>query len=609
MSTGKPDMPDQSSIQGSDALELPPAATGKQRKRKRWASVLRTLGLISLVFLVLGAVGVGGAEHYTAQPNFCGSCHIMEPYYQSWSHDLHGAKLDVRCVDCHYAPGEQHTVMAKFRGLSQAASYFSGRSGKSRPRAHVADASCLTSKCHGDEEYLSTTLVIGEPRVETRFIGDQAVQIDRQPTVRFVHAKHLRVDERLAEAIETQQGLAGRLKANLSPGDFDRIKQVAVSVEPAAQRQSKMLDLLKEVSGEGEKADALEFMRLEHARVRLEQLKGITCAACHTFDATGENHFKVNQQVCFTCHFMNQSFNRETGECLKCHEPPSRMIAVHSLTTTTTTTRPTVTTKDASAMMDHRDIVERKIDCASCHLDVIQRGPAVSERECGHCHDQERYLRGFATRSTETVEDYHRIHVAAQHARCTDCHRAIVHRLIEPSLVGTSEDFLLPVLNDCRHCHPNHHEEQVDLLAGVGGLGVARPMPNAMFGSRLNCRACHVQSGSDFKGDPLIKATESTCVACHSDDYRRLFEQWLSEIKNYIEEAESSLRRADERIDALKKAGKSIPEHVRQQVDLARHNIRLVSAGNGIHNKNYALQLLDLSIRDLDEAMVTLAKL
>jgi hypothetical protein len=40
----------------------------------------------------------------------------------------------------------------------------------------------------------------------------------------------------------------------------------------------------------------------------------------------------------------------------------------------------------------------------------------------------------------------------------------------------------------------------------------------------------------------------------------------------------------------------------------ARRNILFVKAGNGIHNKNYALRLLDLSIRDLDDALGILTR-
>ena len=38
----------------------------------------------------------------------------------------------------------------------------------------------------------------------------------------------------------------------------------------------------------------------------------------------------------------------------------------------------------------------------------------------------------------------------------------------------------------------------------------------------------------------------------------------------------------------------------------ARANVQFIRAGNGIHNKNYALKMLDVSISKLDEAAVKL---
>src|SRR5262245_4956278 len=151
----------------------PPASASpeSEARPRRKRSLFRVIGLLMCILLVAMAMSIGGAEYYTSRPDFCGSCPIMDPYYETWTKDKHGAKLDVWCVECHYAPGEQHTVMAKFRGLSQLASYFSGRAGTSRPRAHVNDASCLQSKCHGDGEHLNKSLLIGEPRKEKRIIA------------------------------------------------------------------------------------------------------------------------------------------------------------------------------------------------------------------------------------------------------------------------------------------------------------------------------------------------------------------------------------------------------------------------------------------------------
>lgn len=582
--------------------ESDPMHGASAAKRRRW---FRTIVVLALASLIVGAIGIGSAEYYTARPDFCGTCHIMDPYYESWTQDIHGTKLDVWCVECHYAPGQQHTFNAKFRGLSQLASYFSGRAGGSRPRAHVNDASCTRSRCHGDNAHFDKSILIGETRREKRIISGHETEVERTPTVRFVHAKHLDVGGRAKETEAAIVQVAERLRQRLGAEAFAEVESAGRSVLPAAEREAEMKAVMARRGASDLEHDALELMRLEHVRVRLAQLSGLNCAACHSYDASGKHHFAVDRQTCFVCHFTNQAFNHDTGECLKCHEPPTRRIAVHGAAAGFATDAQTAPA--SAALMDHLDIVNRGIDCASCHFDVIRGESRVSERDCTHCHDQARFTADFASRDTRVVEDYHRVHVERQRARCPDCHRTVEHSLVNAEQVGTSSGFLQPVIDECRHCHPNHHNEQVDLLMGVGGHGIAQAMPNAMFGSRLNCRACHSQAGSDFKGAPLIEATQGTCVACHGEDYRQLFDQWVSEIRSSVEEVEASLARVDARVKEMTESGAVVPEDVRGKIEESRLNLHFVKSGNGIHNKNFALQLLDVSQRNLDAAVAALS--
>ena len=587
---------------GGGGAESPPA-------RKGWRPRLKKAGLILLGLVLLAGGGMIGAEYYTARPQFCATCHVMGTYYDSWSLDSHSGEPNTWCVDCHYAPGEQHTLKAKFKGLSQMASYFTGRYGTARPRAHVSDASCLTAPCHGDRKYLKESLRIGEPRLEKRYVGGQETEVQRNPTVRFVHEKHLNVEEKLAENRAALEVVRRRLQAAAGE-DWPKVQAAARSVLPALVRGPNLRKVVRELGLEAHVDDALELMRLEHLRARFEQLGGLTCAACHGYDPSGRSHVLAgDRQTCYTCHFQNHEFNRDTGECLKCHEPPVRQIVVHQQVVELPFHQAEGAAVESTVepvLMDHRDIVERNIDCASCHLDVIQGEAVVTARDCTHCHDQEVYLKDFESRTTETVAEYHRLHVAAQRAKCMDCHRAIEHRLIEPERVAEGVTYLEPILNDCQHCHPSHHHQQMDLLMGVGGRGVPGSMPNAMFGSRINCRACHTKAATDLKGDGLIKATEATCVACHGDDYARLFQQWRNEIETSVKEAEAALTRVEGMMHEWRSRGAEVPEGVSDALEQARANVHFVRSGNGIHNKAYALKLLDWSIRSLDEAVMRL---
>jgi nitrate/TMAO reductase-like tetraheme cytochrome c subunit len=564
-------------------------------KRRRLTRIIRHLAVIGLVLLFVGAAGIAGAEYYTSRPTFCGSCHIMDPYYESWSKDLHGTKLHVLCVDCHYAPGERRTIAAKFKGLSQATSYFSGRYGSGRPRAHVSDDSCLQSGCHGDLEFISKSIMIGEERIEQRDVAGSNVEVRRLPTVRFSHENHLNVDAAMAEARQAIEDLSSKLRNELSGERFSDLQDVAVSVLNAAKRRSSTTELIEAWAPSNRlRADAHEWVRLEHRVTRLAQLENLSCTACHRFDASGEHHIKVDQQSCFTCHFAGEAFNENTGACLNCHEAPVRKILVHDVLGAG---------GEDPVFMDHRLMLERNVNCESCHFDVVRGGGAVSERSCRQCHDQDRYVADFASRTTEQVRDYHDVHISSQRAACEDCHVEIEHSLVRPEDTADGAAFLKPILDDCQHCHPNHHTEQIAILTGTGGVGADRAMPNAMFGSRINCRACHSEMGEDFKGDPLVRATQQACLQCHEDEYAEKFDQWRHEIDARLTEAREKLEQAKSAVDRRRDAGASPSDEINFLLDQAAKNIRLVRAADGIHNRNYSLHLLEISIVGLDRVL------
>src|SRR5262245_29612472 len=83
-----------------------PVVAANKKPRRTWRRFFWVLGWTAAIVLFVGAAGLAGAEYWTSRPSFCGSCHVMDPYYESWSHDTHGAKIGALCVDCHYAPGE-----------------------------------------------------------------------------------------------------------------------------------------------------------------------------------------------------------------------------------------------------------------------------------------------------------------------------------------------------------------------------------------------------------------------------------------------------------------------------------------------------------------------
>src|SRR5262245_36061957 len=243
------------------AEALADSKAGWRQRMKRWSV---RAAIILVVLLLLGGSLVGVAEHRTSQPQFCASCHIMEPYYESWHADMHGSKLDVACVECHYAPGEQFTFHAKLRGLSQVASYFSGRYGATRPRAHVSNESCLTSKCHGDRKFM-----------------DKAMQLG---TVQFTHAKHLqRNDERERNAGERLSALESELKGLVGDERFGELQAVARQAGPAAERYDTLVRMCRDWNASVPRESVVEYSQLVHRDVRIAQLGDLQCTSCHSY--------------------------------------------------------------------------------------------------------------------------------------------------------------------------------------------------------------------------------------------------------------------------------------------------------------------------------------
>ena len=107
------------------------------------------IGLISVCSIGLLLVLLYGAAELTSRPNFCSSCHFMQPYVEDWKTSSHS---DVTCTKCHFPPGFKSKIKGKFTAASMVVNYFTGVYKKSKPLAEIDDASCLRSGCHAEQQ-------------------------------------------------------------------------------------------------------------------------------------------------------------------------------------------------------------------------------------------------------------------------------------------------------------------------------------------------------------------------------------------------------------------------------------------------------------------------
>ncbi len=88
-------------------------------------------------------------------PAFCGVCHNMKVYVDSWKASTH---RKVACIECHYKPGFSNHLKGKWKDGQLSLAYFITGKGPTKPHAEIDDASCLQSGCHKRQD-LKTPVV------------------------------------------------------------------------------------------------------------------------------------------------------------------------------------------------------------------------------------------------------------------------------------------------------------------------------------------------------------------------------------------------------------------------------------------------------------------
>jgi len=275
-------------------------------------------------FVLLLALMTAGAGWYTSRPEFCRSCHNMEPYYVSWQHSSH---KDVSCIKCHFPPGVGEKVRGKMLGLVQLAKYVTASEGP-RPAAEVPDASCLRSGCH------ETRLLSGKVEFE-------GVSFDHRP-----HLQELRRGKKLRCTSCHSQIVQGKhMTVTTSTCFLCHFKEGHFNEGLGACTRCHQIPK--------EEFDLGGGVTFHHD---LAYERGVDCANCHGDLIRGEG--EVPRERCGVCHnreddlkriddhrFMHQKHvSDHKVDCLECH-----LAIEHSL--------------------DEARILHAASDSTSCHPD------------------------------------------------------------------------------------------------------------------------------------------------------------------------------------------------------------------------------------------------
>ncbi|KPK42333.1 MAG: hypothetical protein AMJ65_07785 [Phycisphaerae bacterium SG8_4] len=450
-------------------------------KQMKWSVRIALLIVIVTFFS-------GGAIVITGQPGFCNSCHIMNPYYDSWEDSNHSK---VNCLDCHLRPGFKGYVKGKVNGLAQAVACVVGRVG-TKPNATVEDASCMRPECHSTEELETKNLV---------YSG-----------MKFTHQVHV---ENVVDGIK------------------------------------------------------------------------ISCGLCHSH-VGGKEHFSVNKEVCFTCHFLKGS---ETDsrivqtDCQSCHEVPDKVIDRGFVT------------------INHAEFVSYKASCDdSCHKRDIEKNAQVSATVCRNCHDYdiEREPNSVKLHEVHTDPEKLEIYTGRKHTthtikvECFACHGKVIHERGEATSVVA--------MMDCQDCHSDTHQVQRSLYSaqahpqdGTDQKNVLSPM----FLTHVECSGCHIErvrksTGTLDSFGEVAKAVPRACDKCHApgtgDQYIPF---WQEQIKGLYDKIGARIDKLEQlaQLETNQQLAQKSGDRARQ----ARAILESVANDGswGVHNFKYTEAMLN----------------
>ena len=116
--------------------------------------LLTFLILVVIAFALGGflAFGPPGLYAKSESPEFCGSCHVLQPEYEAWFHS--GAHSRIKCIDCHL-PNDtlaRHLIWKTLDGVKDSLAFHTGRVSEtirlSDHGAGVVLENCR--RCHGE---------------------------------------------------------------------------------------------------------------------------------------------------------------------------------------------------------------------------------------------------------------------------------------------------------------------------------------------------------------------------------------------------------------------------------------------------------------------------
>ena len=443
----------------------------------------RNLAMLVTAAVILTFVVLTLFFEVTSQPEFCGTCHIMQPYVVAWKTSSHS---DIDCITCHARPGIKGYFETKFTALSMLANYVTGLYRRSKPWAEIEDANCLSSGCH-----------------ETRLLEGR---IEMASGVMFDHTPHL-----------TQTRRGRKLRCTSCHSQIVQGEHISITPTTCflchfknveAEGREELAECTRcHTPPTGERAAARNTY--DHAYILKEN---VPCISCHQPMWQGEG--TVRKERCGACHgevekiekigdleFIHEwHVEKRKVDCMACHDPiehrmprTSVMLAKECASCHQDPHAPALAVYrgEGSRLVENaqpNSMFSAGVSCVSCHKNPVTgyRAARVGKNACTPCHS-EKYVR--------LAESWRRSYQAQIRA----LEDALRRSGPSPKIEDARHDLALLKRGGPWH-NPEFAESVIEAVSGV--LSGGRALPAVSFPEKSRpCLVCH--SGIEAVPPPL----------------------------------------------------------------------------------------------------------
>jgi len=493
------------------------------RPLPRWFRIAVPVAILAILLLSIGTVGF---VEYSSQPSFCKSCHIMEPYYQSWATSSH---RDIACIECHIAPGVKAYAMTKLQAANMVVKYFTGAAG-TRPWAEVQDASCLRAGCHSERLIEGLVEFKGVHFDHTQHLGELRHGIQLRCTSchsQIVQGSHIAVTEGTCFLCHFKGRAAGLPLAGCT------------GCHPTPPRV---------VSPAGYSVDHAQYVK-----------DRIDCLSCHSEVTTGAGTADLAR--CVSCHneptrlaeFNNPKLLHQVHvadhdiPCIQCHTPIEHRVVALAATVELDCKSCHANVHDAQRRLyagfgGHgvpnapSSMFMARVSCLGCHAEATQlkaheHVQLAGEASCLACHGI-RFANILPAWQRDIAAKVARVATVVDKARETVGAAPLRQRAVADSLVRLAEDNV-ELVRVGKGAHNVMYTDRL-LRASLalvheasqrGALPYTVPAVN--LGPPISdnaCLQCHVAaawqagtfSGRPFSHAPHVARAAIQCSECHT---------------------------------------------------------------------------------------------